>query len=196
MKYNIKSIETKYAGRVFRSRHEANWAAYFDLLRWEWEYEPFDLDGWLPDFQIKGNIHSKKDILVEVKPYEPKEEPEEFQKKIDSISKSLGNGTPFLFLGLKPQYYYGQTRIGTIIKGGEFGAYDVQSAILKSFISEDESVNRKFLHYDLTGEDEMDYFFINQKLDPHLVRGVDYKESDEKWGHAKNKVKFMVRNGS
>jgi hypothetical protein len=59
------SIPTLYNGVQFRSRLEARWARLFDLLGWEWEYEPFDLLGWIPDFIIKGN----PDILVEVKPY-------------------------------------------------------------------------------------------------------------------------------
>ena len=58
-------IPTLYNGIQFRSRLEAKWAAFFDLLGWEYEYEPFDLNGWTPDFLIKGK---PKDILVEVKP--------------------------------------------------------------------------------------------------------------------------------
>lgn len=36
----------------------------FDLLVWKYEYEPYDLNGWIPDFCILE--HSE--ILVEVKP--------------------------------------------------------------------------------------------------------------------------------
>jgi hypothetical protein len=65
MIYNIKAIPTTYAGVNFRSRLEARWAAFFDLCGWKWDYEPFDLDGWTPDFLIKTRI---ADVLVEVKP--------------------------------------------------------------------------------------------------------------------------------
>ena len=58
-------IPTTYKGIRFRSRLEAKWAAFFDLLGWAWEYEPFDLNGWIPDFVIKGQRHT---VLVEVKP--------------------------------------------------------------------------------------------------------------------------------
>ena len=58
-------IPTLYNGIQFRSRLEAKWAAFFDLLGWEYEYEPFDLNGWIPDFLIKGK---PQDVLVEVKP--------------------------------------------------------------------------------------------------------------------------------
>lgn len=60
----MKSIPTTYAGVNFRSRLEARWAAFFDLAGWPWEYEPFDLDGWIPDFRLIG----KKPALIEVKP--------------------------------------------------------------------------------------------------------------------------------
>ena len=67
MKYEIKSIPTTYAGVNFRSRLEARWAAFFDLCGWKWDYEPFDLDGWAPDFLIKGMAYP---VLVEVKPFD------------------------------------------------------------------------------------------------------------------------------
>jgi hypothetical protein len=78
-----KGIPTFYNGVQFRSRLEAKWAAMFDLLKWPWEYEPFDLDGWIPDFALIGCsqdvtgytsegapiIKSElKSVLVEVKP--------------------------------------------------------------------------------------------------------------------------------
>lgn len=60
----IKSLETRFRGRIFRSRLEAKWAAFFDLMGWGYEYEPFAFAGWLPDFLLFG----KHDVLVEVKP--------------------------------------------------------------------------------------------------------------------------------
>jgi hypothetical protein len=64
MQYNIKAIPTTYAGVNFRSRLEARWAAFFDLCGWKWEYEPFDLEGWAPDFLLKSPCC---DVLAEVK---------------------------------------------------------------------------------------------------------------------------------
>ena len=58
------AIPTRYAGRQFRSRLEARWAAFFDLAGWRWEHEPFDLSGWIPDFALLGAATT----LVEVKP--------------------------------------------------------------------------------------------------------------------------------
>lgn len=57
-------IPTTHAGTNFRSRLEARWAAFFDLVGWSWTYEPFDADGYIPDFLIHGSLP----FLVEVGP--------------------------------------------------------------------------------------------------------------------------------
>ncbi len=56
-------IETTYRGARFRSRLEARWAAMFDALGWRWEYEPVDLDGYIPDFVLV----LRQPLLAEVK---------------------------------------------------------------------------------------------------------------------------------
>src|SRR4029077_8323850 len=61
--YTIAAIPTIYAGRRYRSRLEARWAAFFDQLGWRHEYEPYDLGRWSPDFLLPGF-----GLLVEVKP--------------------------------------------------------------------------------------------------------------------------------
>jgi hypothetical protein len=61
----MKAIPTRYKGVQFRSRLEARWAAMFDLLEWRWEYEPFDLEGYIPDFALTPKAGP---VLVEVKP--------------------------------------------------------------------------------------------------------------------------------
>jgi hypothetical protein len=66
----IRAIPTLYKNVQFRSRLEARWAAFFDLLGWKWDYEPIDLQGWAPDFLIKLPI---ADVYVEVKPVETTE---------------------------------------------------------------------------------------------------------------------------
>ncbi|HYE98510.1 MAG TPA: hypothetical protein VEJ18_06335 [Planctomycetota bacterium] len=48
----MNAIPTVYAGVQFRSRLEARWAAYFDLWGVRWQYEPLDLNGYIPDFVI------------------------------------------------------------------------------------------------------------------------------------------------
>lgn len=51
-----QAIQTAYAGHIFRSRLEARWAVFLDLLRVEWryEYEGYELPSgrYLPDFWL------------------------------------------------------------------------------------------------------------------------------------------------
>jgi hypothetical protein len=58
------AIPTTFAGRQYRSRLEARWAAFFHYLGWDAEYEPVDFDGWIPDFALYG----ARVVYVEVKP--------------------------------------------------------------------------------------------------------------------------------
>lgn len=67
MEYEIKSKPTIYNGTKFRSRLEARWACFFDLLGWRWQYEPFDLQAWTPDFIIYGS--DSRYVLMEIKPF-------------------------------------------------------------------------------------------------------------------------------
>lgn len=48
------AIPTTYRGTQFRSRLEARWASFFDLVEWPWVYEPFDTGDWIPDFLVRG----------------------------------------------------------------------------------------------------------------------------------------------
>jgi hypothetical protein len=57
-------IPTTYRHTDFRSRLEARWAAFFDLVGWSWVYEPIDAEGYIPDFLVKGTLP----LYVEVGP--------------------------------------------------------------------------------------------------------------------------------
>lgn len=59
-----QGIPTMFKGVLMRSRTEARWAAFFDYVGWDWEYEPFDLEGYIPDFAIQ---FGRGEIVVEVK---------------------------------------------------------------------------------------------------------------------------------
>lgn len=61
----MKAIQTMFRDIQMRSRLEATWACFFELCKWPWEYEPFDMPGWIPDFVLAGHV------LVEVKPFPP-----------------------------------------------------------------------------------------------------------------------------
>ena len=64
MTFKYGAIPTEYRGIRFRSRTEARWAAFFDEVGWSWQYEPYDLAGWIPDFALEFDTT----LLVEVKP--------------------------------------------------------------------------------------------------------------------------------
>jgi len=83
----IDAIPTTYAEIEFRSRLEARWAYFFDLLSLEWEYEPerARLLGvyYQPDFLIRNlkhgqvrqpnsklETHTVRSTVVEIKPRE------------------------------------------------------------------------------------------------------------------------------
>lgn len=60
----IAGIPTVFRGVEYRSRLEARWAAFFDGIGWQATYEPFDGEGYIPDFVIAGEVP----LIVEVKP--------------------------------------------------------------------------------------------------------------------------------
>lgn len=61
----IPALPASYAGVIFRSRLEARWAHYFDLIGLPWQYEPqgfaLEAGNYCPDFLCH-------DYYVEVKP--------------------------------------------------------------------------------------------------------------------------------
>lgn len=88
------AIPTKYDGIQFRSRTEAKWAAFMDLLGWSWEYEPLDFDGYIPDFLVNG------DFWLEVKAAVSLEELEEEAPKV--FRGLRGEGRPAVVVGGLP----------------------------------------------------------------------------------------------
>lgn len=76
-----RGIPTKYAHQQFRSRLEATWAVFFDLVGWSWKYEPIDLTGYVPDFVL---TFPKAPVLVEVKPAFSVAELETFTGKVEA----------------------------------------------------------------------------------------------------------------
>lgn len=75
-----KAIPTLYNGRNFRSRLEARWAAFLDLVKIPWLYEPIDLNNYIPDFILPS---FKPNLLLEVKSCLDFGELREYVKKIE-----------------------------------------------------------------------------------------------------------------
>ena len=69
----LGAIHVEWRGKKFRSTTEAIYAAFFDILGLQWEYEPWDTlaKGWWPDFLLHspdaddGGVDI---VFVEVKP--------------------------------------------------------------------------------------------------------------------------------
>lgn len=124
----LSGIPTKYRGVVFRSRLEAKWAAFFDLLDIPWNYEPYDLPGWIPDFSI-----GCEGLLVEVKPFT---NTHQWNEEVQTIHRAVRNEnwydefdqsghTEFLLLGESPRFYvedstWGQGFVIGWLYDGEF----------------------------------------------------------------------------
>ena len=92
----IPSIPTTYDGVRFRSRLEARWAYFFNAFGIKWQYEPYELDGWIPDFVFKGQ---HEEILVEVKPVTSRCPVLETR-----LAKYLKPGIEILILGNSPLF--------------------------------------------------------------------------------------------
>jgi len=68
-----------YDGLQFKTKLEAQWAAFFDLAEWEWRVNPAPVDDWSPDFRVTfpcnhsecGGSHT---LLVAVLPIDKIEE--------------------------------------------------------------------------------------------------------------------------
>lgn len=111
-------IQTTHAHTRFRSRLEARWAAFFDLIGWRWEYEPFDLDGYIPDFLLLGH----DPVLVEVKPiasYAEAEHIAECTPLHPSYPPLVVGCTPLLPDGYDVAGAIGQTYEGDVTKSLE-----------------------------------------------------------------------------
>ncbi len=96
--YAIQPKPTVYEGRLFRSNLEATWAAFFDLMNWEWEYEPIVLEGWIPDFHVTID---QQDYLCEVKPMQRSVHLPTCQKM---IAANPGGNLLFLGSNLEPRF--------------------------------------------------------------------------------------------
>ena len=102
-KYNIPPVPTVYKGRQYRSRLEAKWAAFFDLVGWQYEYEPCDLNGWFPDFAIYGKRLDGKEttILCEVKPIVAFDE-RTAERRRNALTGTYYQNSELLLLGSGP----------------------------------------------------------------------------------------------
>ena len=105
----MESYRTEYNGIWFRSRAEAKWAAFFDLMGWRWEYEPRDYHGYIPDFVLLSNGEAGSRMYVEVKPEEEFPEANRKAKRsgVDSPVLFASTDGPFGFDASTSKYFLG-----------------------------------------------------------------------------------------
>jgi hypothetical protein len=82
----IKAIPTEFNGVRYRSQLEARWAAFFQMVGWDVHYEPFALDGYIPDF-VKHGCYCNEPLIIEVKPVMGENDPllQETMNKLDRV---------------------------------------------------------------------------------------------------------------
>jgi hypothetical protein len=95
----VRAIETRYQSHLFRSRLEARWACMFDLVGWEWTYEPFDAHWYIPDFVLLGD----GSVAVEVKPATTLEELERHALDVEEGLVGYWNHD-YLVVGVNPTF--------------------------------------------------------------------------------------------
>lgn len=107
--YTIAARPTLYRGRRYRSRLEARWAAFFDELGWQHEYEPVDMGLWSPDFVLLRNGEDTRRVLVEIKPIDA------FDRETATKMEAVWMGdedTSLLLCPVAPQLVKGYVHIG------------------------------------------------------------------------------------
>lgn len=189
----MKGIITMYRGRRYRSRLEARWAVMFDLLRWRYEYEPYDLGGWIPDYALFG----VEEILVEIKPYSSLKEfdtgkiigalrgTEKWGKEILLLGSTLmatsdtsvvWAGRPAVILG-----YLGEFEKGV---GSEFrGEYWFSGAVLNYYQGK-----WGFYHAESSWSDRITGLYDGD----HYLYNPDYEEVLKLWNQAGNIVQWRA----
>lgn len=91
----VVGIETDFEGVTYRSRLEARWACTLMLLGIHFEYEPLDLNGYLPDFLADVPVYGGQGVgrrtptLIEVKPAWL---PEDYCEPVCKIARSGWTG--------------------------------------------------------------------------------------------------------
>lgn len=94
-----RGIPTTFNGRMYRSLLEAKWASFFDMVGWNFEYEPFETGRWIPDFLIQEHVA----VLVEVKPVSVMGDmPKRWASKMIAGARSIDWEGELLLVGAAP----------------------------------------------------------------------------------------------
>ena len=200
-----KAIPTKYAGHTFRSRLEARWAAFFDVCKWDWEYEPVDLNGWIPDFRLtsyapQGNDFHGTSVFVEVKPIT--KFCQATVNKIQHASKESKNSDEVLLLGERllaghESYEYGVNESVAYLgwlgerwgegplgeKGGDGWVWDYTPLACNSVPNNDQPYDFRSLNNDYSCR-------LSGFYDGGHAHDTMYEDAKKLWGKASSAVQY------
>jgi hypothetical protein len=107
-------------GIKYRSLLEAKWASFFTRIDWQYEYEPFEGNGYIPDFVIYGETP----LAVEVKPAISWNDLRNHTLKPLEGLAGLWD-YDILIVGASPlglRSSFGESAIGLLGEGNDFGA--------------------------------------------------------------------------
>lgn len=177
MKYDITAKPTRYNDRLFRSRLEARYAAFFDLLKINWEYEPFDLKGWSPDFLLRLN---GCELLVEVKP-KPMINTDVYTKMYNATENTDYKLLLLSDVCVDLDFQSFEGKMPLIESEGFTFSIDDKTypEFSMSFLCEDKSGNINILEWD------------SFKLRPKEWSELSCKRLSTLWSEAANKVMFL-----
>jgi len=177
---NNKGIPTiGVRGIQFRSRIEAQWAYIFEKLEWNWEYEPVDLEGYIPDFIIKFD---DDEILIEIKGDTNIWKDEIYKPHKDKIIKSGWKGI-FGILGStykesNAEYWI---NIGKVFHFIDTEIHEDDLVVRKNYKTHKWSLGGEWGAYDILNDYWKDTYHNND---------IVQKEFSKLWVEAKNKVQW------
>lgn len=198
------SYPTYYHNRRYRSRLEATWAVFMDLVGWEYEYESYDLKQYSPDFIIytyNPTTKRKDKLLIEVKPYCSFND-FEINKVTSKIEKSLCNNynAKILLLGehlfrdsIDPNHITNSLILGWIGVPINKTEYQYTEAIIEC----DD-------FYNISRNQPLDFYYIlNQTKSSGQITGVvrygtfyetsiqEMLQVEKLWNLARNRVQWI-----
>ena len=170
-------IPTTYHGYKFRSRLEATWACFFDQVNWKWKYEPFDYDGYIPDFVLLPQ--KQPPVLVEIKP----------ELSFDGLKKHIGkiDSSPWEYEALILGVGFTENGFGLI---GTLD-YDETSRVWEP---SDISLHTTWPCFTCVGFNARDAYWGCRMCGAHIKAYCNHDaDLESKWAHAQNMVQWAPK---
>ncbi len=183
----IPGIPNSYKGRNYRSLLETRWAIMFEKFGWQSEYEPFELNGWIPDFILIGKRHS---VLVEVKPFTHIEQYDDALAKIDTATSGTDyEYSDILLLGVNPgtpcRTWQQSISLGWMVESFDDGYACAQARLWMWNPSGSE-------FYFCLGSDEHGFYDRMHNVDPYESDCLSFEYFKAMWADAGSKTQWKA----